>query len=143
MLAVLVVAAGCGGSGAETRGTVFGDTILVDNPRPLFPDTAELVLSLRIGTLDGSPELEFGSITAFAVDDAGSVYVYDRDSGLRHFDPTGRFVSWIARPGEGPREVGCAHALAARRGRVAVDDTCNRRISIFGSDFSVVSGRRP
>ena len=137
-LALFAIAACEDGSAVSVHSV--GDTVTVANQRPVHGDTIAMVLKARIGAFDGTIENEFQSIEAFAVDTNGDMYAFDRDVGLKRFTATGEFVGWVAGVGEGPGEVGCASALAARAGMVAVQDGCNRRLSIFSpssAPFSV------
>lgn len=62
--------------------------------------------ALRLGVVDGTPELQFSNITGIEVaPDRGEVYVADaRAASIRVFDLEGGFLRAFGRSGEGPGE---------------------------------------
>lgn len=106
-------------------------------PQERIPDgrTIALEMDLRIGTPDGPPETQFGSIAGIGVDDAGSLYVADgQDYEVRKFDPAGQFLIRFGRQGSGPGEFSKIDGLALLAdSRVAVVDGVENRLSLFDS----------
>ena len=75
---------------------------------------------LRIGHVDGAPELQFGEIVSLDVDRAGRIYVLDQQAQeVRVFSPAGEYLRSVGQPGEGPGEL----SAFAQAVFVAVDDT--------------------
>lgn len=92
----------------------------------------ELVASW--GALDEPEELLFTRANIFAVDPLGRLIVHDINRGVRWFEPDGRFLGYLARYGEGPREVQYSQALAGSgRGEIAIRDQSNPKVLRFDS----------
>ena len=107
---VFMVSAGC----SPDEGVVGAEGMVI-NTRPLYPDTVIPELVASWGALDGSDEYLFTEVNVFAVDPRGRLIVHDLDRGVRWFEPDGRFIGYLARPGEGPREVRFSEVLTASR----------------------------
>ena len=115
-----------------------GDTVFVHSHFPEYPDTVRMREVLRIGMLDGPEEYMFGDIFSFGVGPEGDLFVHDRGEGIRHYGPGGTFLGWIARQGEGPKEVEYVPAInVSPGGLVAAHDYENRHIILFHSGDSV------
>lgn len=104
ILALAVVAAGCGGSGGN-----HGAQMIIENP---FEAAAQADGAPVAFELDGSfgvedtPEeaiLDFASSSA--VDESGNVYLLDRDNRIVSFDPDGTLRWEMTAQGEGPGEL--------------------------------------
>lgn len=78
-----------------------------EGPAPSGETPALVVVEeLRIGSVDGPLEEQFGDIWGVLADEAGSIYVFDiQAQEVRVFDPEGRFSHTIGAPGEGPGET--------------------------------------
>lgn len=101
--------------------------------------------SLRIGVMDGNPELEFGGIGPMIVDGRGWIYVFDRlRSDIRVFDREGSLVRSIGRAGSGPGELSPdVQAMAvAGGGTLLVEDPAVRRRLVFGPEGEHMATRR-
>lgn len=114
-MAALIGAVGCTGEsqrGAEWDGIVrdSAGVILVENfGSPLWGDEDRWTISevLRIGTVEGEPEYQFGRITGFGVLSDGRVVVADAHAqNLRFFSPEGVHERTVGKAGSGPREFG-------------------------------------
>jgi len=103
----------------------------------------ELEMELRIGSVYGAEETQFGDISALAVDDAGSVYVGDRaNHEVRKFDRNGAFVMSLGRRGSGPGEFTSVSGVAVLEdGRVAVVDSEERRVALFDPSTGEYAGQ--
>jgi hypothetical protein len=124
--------------------TLLGDTVLVRHSAFGPADTAHLEPQVRYGRFAGGSDYEIGNITSTAVDARGDVFLYSIGEGIRQFRADGTFERWVAREGEGPREVGYAASLAATAaGNLAARDFGNRRIMEFAADGVVRSIRDP
>lgn len=118
------------------------DTVVVENLKPILPDTLHPIEVERYGLREGPPEYLFTEIHSFAVDQAGSVFVFDRDDGIREYAVDGSYQGIVAGRGQGPGEVGYVVAMDATEvGRVGVVDLGNRRISVFMPSRSAWSVR--
>ena len=95
----------------------------------------DLEMDLRIGTVDGPVETQFGQVAALAVDDVGSVYVGDGDNHeVRKFDRNGTFLVTFGQRGEGPGEFSNVDGVAVLAdGRLAVTDATRARVVLFNS----------
>ena len=110
----------------------LADTLVVESLKPLIRDTLYPVEVHRYGMTDGPPEYLFNEIYSFAVDDQGSVFVYDQRDGVRRYAVTGEYEGIVAGRGNGPEEVGSIVAMdASGAGRVGVIDQGNRRFAVF------------
>ncbi len=101
--------------------------------------------SLRVGVMDGNPDLEFGRIGPMAVDHRGWMYVFDRlRSDIRSFDGDGRLVRVIGRPGAGPGEFSPDVQTMAFAGgdSLLVEDPVVRRRLLFGPEGEHEATRR-
>ncbi len=137
--------AGCEAAPEASGVYQLGDTIVVVSSAPLITDTIELSEISRVGRPDGDPVYLFTRVNAFVAGFDGSLFVHDDDDGIRHFDPDGRFVRYLAREGQGPAEVRYLLGLDAdREGRLAAFDLGNARVSVFDTrSDEVFSFRRP
>ena len=75
----------------------------------------------------------------FTVGPDGSLFVFDVDSDLRHYDADGTYVRTIARQGQGPGEVRYVVGMdVSVDGLLAALDFGNRRVSVFSPDGTLV-----
>ena len=77
------------------------------NPQPENGIPIRLVFEedLSIGVEDGDENYMFGTRVYFNTDDEGYFYVNDWDRKvIKKFDPAGKFITNIGRPGQGPGE---------------------------------------
>jgi hypothetical protein len=91
-----------------TRSDSAGITI-VETTRPAWETGESWMLDrepqLVIGRLEGEAPYLFGEARGAVRLDDGSIAVVDNQAReLRWFDPTGKFVRSVGRPGEGPEE---------------------------------------
>ena len=101
--------------------------------------------SLRIGIMDGNPDLEFGRVGTLAVDGRGQIHVFDRlRRDIRVFDGEGALVRVIGRAGSGPRELSSdVQTMAFGPGdTLFVADPVVRREPVFGPDGEPLATRR-
>ncbi len=121
------------GGGAVVPGSVGLDSLF------LFRE------SLRIGVMDGNPELEFGRIGPMAVDGRGWIHVFDRlRSDVRVFDGEGALVRVIGRGGSGPGEFSpdVQTMVFAGGDSLLVEDPVVRRRLTFGPEGEHLGTRR-
>jgi len=122
------------------QGTIVkeGDVTIVKNPKtPLFESPVlDLAEDLSIGGPKAEGEHVFGRIMTFVVDEEGSINVLDqKDSHIKVFDGSGRYLRTIGRKGQGPGELFMPLALSLNQatGELAVLQL-SRRISYFKTD---------
>lgn len=112
LVTALVGAAGCGEAGGNAWAGSVRDSAgiqVVANPETGMWSAAQqwsLVEDLRIGTAEGEPEYQFGSLLAIEVGTDGTIYALDQQGQhVKAFDAQGRHVRTIGRPGGGLGEL--------------------------------------
>lgn len=118
---LLLIATGCGqaelGEGwAGTVETLPSGAVRVVNPAEGLWESGgapwRLVPELVLGEIEGPDEELFAQISGLEVDEAGRIYVLDRQlNELRIFSPDGTHVRTVGRSGEGPGEYAAANGL--------------------------------
>jgi hypothetical protein len=95
-----------------------------------------LVPELVIGTTEGPEEETFGALAGLQVDDAGRIYIVDRQiNELRIFGPDGAFVRSVGRTGDGPGEYRNANGLLwIADGTLAVIDQRGNRYTLLSAE---------
>jgi hypothetical protein len=143
LLPILPFLQACGGAGAW-EGTVTdsaGVSIVMNTPTPMWRagDAWAAAEDLRIGTVAGEAELQFGLISGLDIAPDGTVYVLDMQaSQVRAFDAQGNYLRTFGGPGAGPGELS-PQALGVfidPAGDVLVIDLGNQRVNRYGSDGS-------
>lgn len=138
-MAASAVLTACGGAeDSGWAGTVTdsaGVQVVLNPVEGIWEPGAEwtLVEELSIGSMDAEPEYQFGQIIGVDVDADGNVYVADSQArDVRVFDPSGRHLRTIGRPGSGPGELGLAmNGVFVVGDEVVVPDLGNARIQRF------------
>ncbi len=133
---------GCGGHDAGLRwtGTVTDSAgiQLVHNPAEGVWSPGEewsFEEEVRIGRVEGAPELQFGRIIDLDVDPLGNIYVLDGQAQeVRVFSADGEHLRSLGAPGEGPGELSPrTQAVIVGADRVVrIVDAGNRRVTSFG-----------
>ena len=120
------------------KGTITkeGDVVVIKNPKE--PINKEPVLSLKvdftIGGAQAKDEYALALPTSLAVDKKGELFVLDsKESHIKVFDDSGKYVRTIGRPGQGPGEIGAAWSISLPRGsnELAFRDISNRKLTFF------------
>ncbi len=92
---------------------------------------------VRIGTIEGDPDYQFGAIGFIAVDSHDRMFVMDAMAQhIKVFSADGRYEQTIGRPGAGPGELGQA-AVSLYMGpgdTLLVPDLGNQRINRYAPD---------
>ena len=140
-LLTLVSIAACSG-GDRWTGTVTdsaGITIVANTDRGLWGAGEGWTLEeeLRIGTVDGDVEYQFGQIGLIAVDSRDRLFVIDAQArNIRVFSPDGTYEQTIGQPGAGPGELGAqVGALFMGPGdTLLVPDLANQRVNRYAPD---------
>ncbi len=122
------------------KGTIVkeGDVTIIKNPKePLYKTPVlELAEDLSLGGPDAQGDSVFDQIRSFVIDDDGAIYVPEyRNSQIKVFDDSGRYLRTIGRKGQGPGELEMARVVSINRtaGELAVLQM-SRRISFFKLD---------
>jgi hypothetical protein len=131
----------CGGAGAW-EGTVTdsaGISIVKNTATPMWRagDAWTAGENLRIGTMAGDPEYQFGQISGLDVAPDGTVYVLDlQASEVRAFDAQGNHLRSFGGPGAGPGELSpqALGVFVDPGGDVLVIDLGNQRVNRYHSD---------
>lgn len=98
-------------------------------------EAPQLTEELRIGTVDGEEEYQFGRIMSLDVDGEGNIYVLDfQTREVKAFNGEGVFLRKMGRPGSGPGELGISTSVFLMGDTVGVMDAGNRRVQWFGPD---------
>ena len=125
----------------EWKGTMTreGEVVVVRNPKA--PIYRQPVLTLKedwsIGGEKAQGEYAIAFPYGLAVDAEGNAYVYElRESRIKVFDRTGKFLRSFGRKGQGPEDIGFTTALfiTGEGNELAFPDMGNRRISFFSSE---------
>jgi hypothetical protein len=140
-LLTLASIAACSGADSWT-GTVTdsaGVTIVANTDRGTWGDSERWTLEeeLRIGTVEGDAEYQFGLIGLIAVDSRDRIFVIDAQArNIRVFSSDGTYERTIGQPGEGPGELGAqAGALFMGPGdTLLVPDLANQRVNRYAPD---------
>ncbi len=149
VLAVLLVAACSSGEGRWT-GTVTDSAgiAIVSNPTDgVWTSSNRWTLEeeLRIGTIEGNPEYQFGQIGFIAVDSHGRLFVIDAQAQhVRVFSSDGQYEQTIGRPGSGPGELG-PQAISLYMGpgdTLLIPDLGNQRVNRYAPDGSSIGSFR-
>lgn len=141
LLPVLPTLQACGGAGAW-EGTVTdsaGVAIVTNTATPMWraEDAWTVEEDLRIGTVAGAPELQFGVVTGLDIGPDGTVYVLDMQaSEIRAFDSQGNHLRTFGGPGAGPGELSpqAMGVFIDPAGDILVIDLGNQRVNRYRSD---------
>lgn len=134
-VALLIAACGAPGDGERWTGSVEtlpNGAVRVTNPRDGVWEAGapwHLVPEIAIGVVEGPEPEVFGAISGLEVDDAGRIYVLDRQANeLRIFAPDGSHIRSVGRSGSGPGEYANANGLRwiAPDTLVVIDQRGNR-----------------
>lgn len=99
--------------------------------------------TLRLGVVDGPPELAFFLVRDARLGPGGMILVLDGgDNVVKLFDPEGRALRTLGGSGEGPAEFSAAWLLEVRGNTVRVLDTDQSKIVTFSLDGELLDTRR-
>jgi len=113
------------------------DVVVISNPK-----TPELKMrivfeeELTIGVVDGDENYMFGNRVYFNSDDEGNIYVTDWDrKEIKKFDPYGKYLLTIGRPGQGPGEFqNITVPRFDKDGNIYATDIVSRKILFFNKE---------
>jgi hypothetical protein len=125
----------------QWKGTMTkeGDVMVIKNPKE--PIYKEPILSLKedfmIGGAQAKGEYALALPRSLAVDKAGDLFILDdKESCIKVFDNSGKYVRTIGRRGQGPGEIGGASSMSIPLGsnELIVMDISNNRLAFFSMD---------
>jgi hypothetical protein len=119
--------------------TKEGDVMVIKNPKE--PIYKEPIISLKedimIGGAQAKGEYALALPRSLAVDKAGDLFILDdKESCIRDFDHSGKYLKTIGRKGQGPGEIGGASSMSIPLGsnELIVMDISNSRLAFFSTD---------
>jgi hypothetical protein len=143
---VAVCVAGCGGDSDTSAwtGTMTdsaGVTIVSNGAEGIWSDGDRwgIVELLRIGSMDGDPEYQFGLIAGIGVTSDGRMFVMDQQGQhLKVFGADGAHLATLGAAGSGPGEfaIGAGPVLVGVGDTLYVPDLQNQRVNRFAPDGS-------
>ncbi len=139
LLPLLLVFQACGGSTGAWEGTVAdsaGIAVVHNTARPIWGSGSEWTVTeeVRIGSVAGDPEYQFGFLAFVEVGDDGTMYAMDLQAQeVRAYDPQGTYLRSIGGPGSGPGEIGqgAVFVFDDGRGGLIVPDLGNQRVNRY------------
>jgi hypothetical protein len=114
--------------------------VILENPdHGMWPKGGgwSVVEELRIGTLGGELDQQFGQVGTVAVNSVGEIFVSDTQAqDVRVFSPEGAYLRTLGGPGSGPGELGpgASVLLISPGDTLLVPDPRNRRINRYAPD---------
>jgi len=118
--------------------TKEGDVTIVKNPKdPIYKDP---ILTLKEDFALGGPNAHgdnsFNQIRTAAIGDDGTIYVVDgKESHVKMFDASGKYLKTFSRKGQGPGELQSPSAISINRTKKEIlIQEISRRLSYFAMD---------
>ncbi len=142
LLAGAAIAACTASGSGQWAGTVTdsaGIEIVSNTDQEIWTEETRWTVTeeLRIGSLEGDPDYQFGQIGFISVGSDGRMYVIDAQAQqLKAFSAAGEFERTIGGPGGGPGELGTGvtFVLAGPGDTLLVPDIANRRVNRYTPD---------
>ncbi len=140
-LTTLPLLQACGGVGAwEGTITDSAGVAVVHNPAtPMWRAGDEWTATedLRVGTVAGEPEYQFGQLAFVEVVDDGTMYAMDiLAREVKAYGPDGTYLRTIGGPGSGPGEIGqgAVFVFDDGQGGLIVPDLGNQRVNRYSPE---------
>jgi hypothetical protein len=116
-----------------------GITIVTNTAEGIWTEAERWTLEeeIRIGSVEGDLDYQFGQVGTIGVDSKGALYVSDiQAQQIKVYSVEGDFLRTIGRPGAGPGELGpnAAFVLLTPGDTLLVPDLQNRRINRYAPD---------
>lgn len=130
----------CGDGAGAWEGTVTdsaGITVVHNTATPIWGSGEGWTVTeeLKIGSVAGEPEYQFGQINFVEVGSDGTMYAMDMQAQeVRAYDADGTYVRTIGGPGNGPGEIGqgAVFVFDDGHGGLIVPDLVNQRVNRYG-----------
>lgn len=118
---------------ASGSGLVAQDTLRTALDMPAaWGDSLRVVEEIRIGSLEGPPEVTFGRISGLCLAPDGGIQVFDDGSTvIRRYDREGTYLGDVGRAGGGPGEYLSSLGFKPHPEGCALWDPRNARISLY------------
>jgi hypothetical protein len=138
------LAGACVGGERDWAGTVTDSAgiQMVSNPdRGVWTSGTQWTVEeeVRIGTIEGDPNYQFGQIGFLAVGSNGDIFVLDGQAQhIKVFGADGEFRHTVSQPGSGPGEIGpgALFVFTGPGDTLIVPDMANQRVNLFLPDGS-------
>ena len=122
--------------GREPLPTAPGSPLSTIPPRPIWRNGSEWTATeeVRIGTIAGDPEYQFGFLAFVEVGEDGTMFGMDLQAQeVRAYDTEGTYLRSIGGPGSGPGEIGqgAVFVFDDGRGGLIVPDLGNQRVNRY------------
>jgi hypothetical protein len=134
---------GCAGSDGDWAGTMTdsaGVMIVANTAESLWGSSGGWALEeeLKIGSIEGDPDYQFGMVGFIAVDSDGRIYVLDAQAQhIQVYSPDGTYEQTLGGRGGGPGELqGAMFVLMGPGDTLLVPDLQNMRINRYAPDGS-------
>lgn len=129
-------------AGSAWEGTITdsaGVAIVNNTSTPLWRAGDEWTVTedLRIGTVAGEPEYQFGQLGFVDVGPDGTIYAMDIQAlEVKAYDAEGSYVRTIGGPGGGPGELnrGAVFVYVDPEGGLVIPDLGNQRVNRYSAD---------
>jgi hypothetical protein len=128
------------GQKPEWKGSINkeGDVTVVKNPKdPIYKGP---IIAFKedysVGGTGAAGDYTFLDPRDIAIDKDGNIYVLDlRESCIKVFDPSAKFLRKISRRGQGPGELGgpFSMTLLLEKGEILINDISNSRLTVFNT----------
>lgn len=136
---LVLVFQACGGGTGAWEGTVTdsaGIAVIHNTATPIWRSGSEWTVTeeVRIGSVAGEPEYQFGFLAFVEVGDDGTMYAMDLQAQeVRAYDTQGNYVRTIGGPGSGPGEIGqgAVFVFDDGQGGLIVPDLGNQRVNRY------------
>lgn len=138
----LPVLQACGGGAGAWEGTMAdsaGITVVHNTATPIWRSGDEWTVTedLKIGTVAGEPEYQFGLLAFVEVTDDGTMYAMDiQAQEAKAYDVNGNYLRTIGGPGGGPGEIGqgAVFIFDDGQGGLIIPDLGNQRVNRYTQD---------
>jgi hypothetical protein len=142
LLPTLPLLQGCADGASAWSGTVTDSAgiAIVQNPSvPLWGEGEAWTFTedLRIGTVAGDPQYQFGQLAFMDVAADGTIYAMDLQAAeVKAYDAQGNYLRTIGGPGQGPGEIGqgAVFVYVDPAGGLVVPDLTNRRVNRYSAE---------
>jgi len=142
---LLLIFCSCGREKGQQEPSVEirdGIEYIINRAEPLHPETnVQFEEDLSISGEDDEGNIILYSPYSYAVDEAGSIYIFDRmDPAVKKFDTEGQLIRTIGGKGQGPGEFQFVSSMAyVPVQRLLTLDYDQNRISLFTDEGSFIS----